>query len=210
MARSNAFGAFLGAAPGARELVTLAKAWERGARSAGRAARAVTTSSSSTPPRPVTASGCFARRPRSPRSRGSGRSQARQVAELLGDRQRSAVVAVAQPAEMSVSETLDLEGRVHDALARDVDAIVVNGVLTGRFSGAEMERLAAADGAVPGGIADAVRRRHGMATAQQSQLRRLRRDAVAPVMTLPFVASGTLGVADVEALADALARRLES
>jgi hypothetical protein len=111
---------------------------------------------------------------------------------------------------MSVSETLDLEGRVHDALARDVDAIVVNGVLTGRFSGAEMERLAAADGAVPGGIADAVRRRHGMATAQQSQLRRLRRDAVAPVMTPPFVAPGTLGVADVEALADALARRLES
>jgi hypothetical protein len=131
------------------------------------------------------------------------------VAALLEDSRRSAVVAVAQPAEMSVSETLDLEGRVRETLARDIDAIVVNGVLPRRFTGADVARTAAADGAVPGAVAEAVCRQHGVAAAQQGQLRRLRRDAAAPVVTLPFVAAPALGVAEIEGLAEVLAARLE-
>jgi anion-transporting ArsA/GET3 family ATPase len=211
MARSNAFGAFLGAAPGARELVTIAKAWELGRserwvrRARGYDVVVVDGPATGHGVGLLRTPGTFAEIARV----GPIASQARRVAELLSDRERSAVVAVAQPAEMSVSETLDLEGRVQATLARAVDAIVVNGVLPGRFTGAEMDRIAVADGAVPAAVAQAVRRRHGVAAAQQGQLRRLRRDALAPVVTLPFVSAPALGVAEIEDLAEVLASRLE-
>jgi anion-transporting ArsA/GET3 family ATPase len=211
MARSNAFGAFLGAAPGARELVTIAKAWELGR--SERWVRGARTYDVVVVDGPATGHGVGLLRTPATFAEiarvGPIASQARRVAELLSDSARSAVVAVAQPAEMSVSETLDLEGRVRATLARPVDAIVVNGVLAGRFTGAEMEQIAAADGAVPGAVAEAVARRHGVAAAQQGQLRRLRRDALAPVVTLPFVPAQALGVAEVEALAGTIAQRLD-
>ena len=77
-------------------------------------------------------------------------TQARKVVALLEDPARSAVVAVALPAELSVNETLDLEERVAGAVGRPLDAVVVNGVLPRRFSAAEVDRLLARDGAVPG------------------------------------------------------------
>jgi anion-transporting ArsA/GET3 family ATPase len=211
MARSNAFAAFLGAAPGARELVTIAKAWELGRterwvrRARGYDVVVVDGPATGHGVGLLRTPGTFAEIARV----GPIASQARRVASLLEDPLRSAVVAVAQPAEMSMSETLDLEGRVRATLARAVDAIVVNGVLPRRFSGAEVERIAAADGAARGAVAEAVRRQHGVAAAQQGQLRRLRRGATAPVVTLPFVASPALGVAEIEGLAEALAARLE-
>jgi anion-transporting ArsA/GET3 family ATPase len=210
MARSNAFAAFVEAAPGARELVTIAKAWELGQPERWvRGARAYDVVVVDGP-----ATGHGAGLLRTPGTFadiarvGPVASQARRVAALLEDRRRSAVVAVAQPAEMSVSETLDLEGRVRATLGRAVDAIVVNGVLPRRFTGAEVERIAAADGAVPGAVGEAVRRQHGIAAAQQGQLRRLRRYAAAPVTTLPFVSAPALGVAEIEGLAEVLAARL--
>ena len=63
-------------------------------------------------------------------------SQARKVVALLEDPARSAVVAVALPAELSISETLDLEERVTARRRRGLDAVVVNGVLPRRFSAA--------------------------------------------------------------------------
>ena len=86
----------------------------RPAASAGRAARAPTTSSCSTRPPRATASGCCARRARSPRSRASGRSPRRpsRSSSLLENPSRSAIVAVALPAELPVTETLELEGRM--------------------------------------------------------------------------------------------------
>jgi len=70
-------------------------------------------------------------------------AQARKVTALLEDPARSAVVAVALPAELSISETLDLEERVAAAVGRPLDAVVVNGVLPRRFSAAEIDRLTA-------------------------------------------------------------------
>ena len=131
-------------------------------------------------------------------------SQARKVVALLEDPARSAVLAVALPAELSISETLDLEERVTGAVGRPLDAVVVNGVLPRRFSAAEVDRVMARDGAVPGPVAAAARRQHGQATAQQSQLRRLRRHTAAHVTTLPYVAAPYLGPEDVRGLADEL------
>ena len=66
----------------------------------------------------------------------------------------------------------------------------------------------ARDGAVPPAVAAAARRQHGQASAQQSQLRRLRRHSAAHVTTLPYVAVPHLGVEEVRGLAGELARRL--
>ena len=210
LAGSSAFGAFLAAAPGARELITMAKAWELGrdqrwTRTPRRYDLVVVDG-------PATGHGVgLLRTPRTfadiarvgPIATGS-----RRVAELLEDPARAAIVAVAQPAEMPVSEALELEERVPTTLGRDVDAIVLNAVRPRRFSGDEVARVEAAGDGVPVGVLDAVRRSDGVVAEQQRQVRRLRREATAPVVTLPFVASPALEADDIERLSELLERRL--
>jgi anion-transporting ArsA/GET3 family ATPase len=210
LARSNAFSAFVHAAPGARELITITKAWELGRRTRwDRRRRGYDLVVVDGP-----ASGHGLGMLRTPHTFaeiarvGPIASQAREVDELLRDPSRSAILTVALPAELPVSETLDLEGRVRDALRRDVDAIVVNGVLPRRFSGDDVAQVAAVDGAAPSAVLAAVRSHHGQAVAQQAQLRRLRAGAGAAVHTLPLRPVARLGRDDVVELADVLARRL--
>ena len=210
LARSNAFGAFVGAAPGARELVTITKAWELGRserwdrRRAGYDLVVVDGPASGHGVGMLRTPHTFAEIARV----GPIASQAREVDALLRDPARSAIVAVALPAELPVSETLDLESRVRSALRRDVDAIVVNGLLPRRFSGEDVARVVGADGAAPPAVLAAVRSHHGQAAAQQAQLRRLRADAGAAVHTLPLRPVVRMAREDVGALADVLARRL--
>ena len=210
LTHSNAFAAFVTAAPGARELVAITKAWELGqserwVKGMGHYDLVVLD---------APASGHGVGMLRTPHTFaeiarvGPIATQARKVAALLEDPARSALVAVALPAELSVSETLDLEHRVTDAVGRPLDAVVVNGVAPRRFSAAHVDRLLARDGEVPAPLAAAARRQHGQAATQQGQLRRLRRHTSAHVTTLPHLAAPHLGVAEVRALADELARRL--
>jgi len=212
LARSNAFSAFMHAAPGARELVTITKAWELGRPDRwDRSARGYDLVVVDGP-----ASGHGLGMLSTPRTYaeiarvGPIATQARQVEALLVDPARSALLAVALPAELPVSETLELEGRVRGSLRRELDAIVVNAVLPRRFSSDELELVASADGALPGGVLEAVRLHHGQAAAQQSQLRRLRASAGADVHTLPFRPAPQLGLGDVRELATQLGRRLAS
>jgi anion-transporting ArsA/GET3 family ATPase len=206
LTRSRTLAAFVDAAPGARELLAITKAWELGrdqrwTRGLGGYDLVVVDGP---------ASGHGVGMLRAPRTFaeiarvGPIAAQARQVAALLEDAGRSALIAVAQPAELPVSETLELEGRVLAALGRPLDALIVNGLLPGRLSAADVDRLAASDGAVPGAVVIAARRRHGQATAQQGQLRRLRRHAGAPITTLPFLSRPQLDVDDVRELAGRL------
>jgi anion-transporting ArsA/GET3 family ATPase len=210
LARSNAFSAFVHAAPGARELVTITKAWELGRRARWDRKRSGYDLVVVDGP----ASGHGLGMLRTPHAFaeiarvGPIASQAREVDALLRDPARSAILTVALPAELPVSETLDLERRVRDALRRDVDAIVVNGVLPRRFSAEDVAQVAGADGAVPPAVLAAVRSHHGQAAAQQAQLRRLRAGAGAAIHTLPLRPVTRLGRDDVGELADALARRL--
>jgi anion-transporting ArsA/GET3 family ATPase len=151
LARSRTLAAFVDAAPGARELLAITKAWELGrderwTRGLGGYDLVVVDGP---------ASGHGVGMLRAPRTFaeiarvGPIGAQARQVAALLEDAGRSALIAVAQPAELPVSETLELEGRVLAALGRPLDALIVNGLLPGRLSAADLDRLAASDGAVP-------------------------------------------------------------
>jgi anion-transporting ArsA/GET3 family ATPase len=203
LTHSNAFAAFVNAAPGARELVAIAKAWELGRDQRwvkGRAGYDLVVVDGP-------ASGHGIGMLRTPRTFaeiarvGPIASQARKVDALLEDPARSAVVAVAVPSELSVSETLELEGRVAAALNRPLDAVVVNAVLPRRFSAEEIGRLTARNGAVEPAVVAAARRQHGQGGAQQAQLARLRRHAAATVTTLPLVATPRLAVDDVRDLA---------
>jgi anion-transporting ArsA/GET3 family ATPase len=210
LTHSGSFAAFVNAAPGARELVAITKAWELGrgerwVKGLGGYDLVVVDGP---------ASGHGVGMLRTPRTFaeiarvGPIASQARTVAALLEDPARSAVLAVAQPAELAVSEALDLEGRIAGALGRPLDAVVVNGLLPRRFSAGDVARLVALDGALPAAVVAAARRQHGQASAQQGQLRRLRRHVSATVATLPHVSTPQLTVDDVRALADELGRRL--
>jgi anion-transporting ArsA/GET3 family ATPase len=210
LTHSNAFAAFVNAAPGARELVAITKAWELGQSERWvKGTRGYDLVVLDGP-----ASGHGVGMLRTPHTFaeiarvGPIATQARKVTALLEDPARSALVAVALPAELSVSETLDLEERVAGAVGRPLDAVVVNGVVPRRFSAADVERLLSRDGEVPAPMAAAARRQHGQASTQQGQLRRLRRHTSAHVTTLPYVAAPHLGLAEVRTLADELAQRL--
>jgi hypothetical protein len=192
LARSGAFGAFVGAAPGARELVTIYAAWALG-------------SSYDTVVLDAPASGHGVGLLRTPRTFaeiarvGPIARQAREIAEGLADPAASSVVAVALPSELAVAETLELEGRVAGALGRGMDAIVVNGMWPRRVS----VRDAAAVGGAGGRAARASAGRVGV---QRAQLARLRREAVTPVVTLPFVFAERLGPAQIRAFSERLGR----
>jgi anion-transporting ArsA/GET3 family ATPase len=215
LARSHAFQYFVAAAPGAKELITIAKVWELAqlerwdrhnrtydlvivdAPASGHGLAMLTT------PRTF---GEIARV-------GPIRRQAGKVADLLGDDARTGYVAVALPEEMPVNETLDLERRLPDAVGVGLDAIVVNGMWPERFSAAEADELRAAsveNGHRPEAAAPlrAALSAHERARAQRSHLRRLRRESDAKVVTLPFVFETELGIPEYERLAGKLARGL--
>ncbi len=135
-------------------------------------------------------------------------SQAGRARDAIEDPSRCALLAVALPGEMAVTETLELEQRVAHELRRPVDAIVVNALLARRWSAAELEALEAAGAAVPAPARRAARSETARTRAQQTQLRRLRRDAATPVITLPFVPARTLGREEVERLGAELAAKL--
>ena len=210
LSRSNAFAAFVNAAPGARELVTITKAWELGR--AERWNRHANGYDLVVVDGPASGHGLgMLRTPKTFRDLarvGPIATQSGRVADMLQDAGRSAVLAVALPEEMPVTETLELEARVRAELGREIDAIVVNGVLPWRFTGPEIAALAGADGAVPAAAAAAARMQHGQSSAQQGQVRRLRRHARADVLTLPFVARAALGLEDLSAIAAELGGRL--
>src|ERR687893_2462411 len=200
LARSSAFQYFVAAAPGAKELITIAKVWElaqptRWTRT-GRTYDLVVVD--------APASGHGLAMLTTPRTFGEIarvgpiRRQAFRVRDLLGDPERTGYLAVALPEEMPVNETLELEQRLPEAVGIGLEAIVVNALWPERFSAAEAEvmRAASANGALRAALTA-----HERARAQRSHLRRLRRATSARVVTLPFVFESELGLPEYERLA---------
>jgi anion-transporting ArsA/GET3 family ATPase len=207
LARSSAFQYFVAAAPGAKELITIAKVWELtqpsrwdvrnrtydlvvvDAPASGHGVAMLTT------PRTF---GEIARV-------GPIRRQAFKVRDLLADSEQTGYVAVALPEEMPVNETLELERRLPEAVGSPLEAIVVNGMWPERFTAADAETLRSMNGrpAVAAALTSYERAR-----AQRAHLRRLRREAAAQVVTLPYLFDGELGLPEYERLARELARKL--
>jgi anion-transporting ArsA/GET3 family ATPase len=209
LATSGTFQYFAAAAPGAKELVSMVKLWEltESKRRRGPAAGydLVVLDAPATghalgmleAPRTF---GAIARV-------GAVAAQAERVRELLADPARTGYVGVAQPAEMAVTETLELERELHGRLGRELDTVVVNGVLPRRFSEHEIELVERAKHPVASSAARAARAAHERARAQQKQLARLRRRSFA-VLTVPFQFRAELDLEALRRIADQLARKL--
>jgi anion-transporting ArsA/GET3 family ATPase len=206
---SSAFEYFAAAAPGSRELVTITKVWELAqARRWRKGAAGYDVVVVDAP-----ASGHGLGMLRTPRTYGDIArvgpiaKQAERVWELLTDRTRTAYLAVATAAEMPVSETIELEARLRAQIGRELEAVVVNGLYSGRFTRENLGRIAAvaaSDGAAGRGALLAARTHAGRARGQHNQLRRLRRHVEAEVTTLPFIFQPELDLDAVEGLAESL------
>jgi anion-transporting ArsA/GET3 family ATPase len=208
LAHSSAFGYFVAAAPGAKELITIAKVWElaspqRWDRS-GRTYDLVVVD--------APASGHGLAMLTTPRTFGEIarvgpiRRQATKVRDLLADPERTGYLAVALPEEMPVNETLELERRLPEAVGLGLEAIVVNGMWPERFSAGDAEAMrAVADGRPD---LQAALTAYERARAQRGHLRRLRRAATAKVVTLPYLFESELALPEFERLGSRLARKL--
>jgi len=202
LGHSHAFQYFVAAAPGAKELITIAKVWElaqshrwdRGNRvydlvvvdapASGHGIGMLTT------PR------TFAEIARV----GPIRRQAYKVSEMLGDPERTGYVAVALPEEMPVNETIELGAKLRGAIGLGLDQIVMNAMWPEEFTARDITALRAAprEGAVAAALSV-----HERVKAQRAHLRRLESESGAPVVTLPFVFESELELSHYEQLASA-------
>ncbi len=208
---SGTFQYFAAAAPGAREVVSLVKIWKLAGGARGRRARGGADLVIVDAPATGHALGML----RSPETFaniarvGPIVRDTKAVRELLADPLRSAYVAVAQGTEMAVTETIELQDGLRDALGRTLSAVVANGLLPRRFSAPEMQRVAAlaGGGALRDAAAHAAREVHARAGFQHAQVTRLRRRGF-EVVPLPFVWRGELDLDAIEELAAKLERGL--
>jgi len=210
---STTFQYFVAAAPGAREIVTMAKVWElvqseRWRKQARGYELAIVDA-------PASGHGVgmlmTARTVADAARVGPIAGQANRVRELLEDPRRSGYVAVALAEEMPVTETIELQARLHDQLGREIEAIVVNGVYRRRFTKADVDRVLATagrDGPLGRAAARAASFESRRASDQQAQLRRLRKAAEGEVVTLPYLFEAELDRDDLEGLAAELGRKL--
>jgi anion-transporting ArsA/GET3 family ATPase len=211
---SSAFQHFVAAAPGAKELITIAKVWELAQLERWDASSRtydlviVDAPASGHGLAMLTAPSTFGEIARV----GPIRRQAFKIRDMLADERRTGYVAVALPEEMPVNETLELGARLLAAIGVGLDAIVVNGMYPARFSGKEAGalRAAAANGLEPEALAAvaAALAEHERARSQRSHVRRLKREAPAPVHTLPFLFDADVGLEEYATLAAKLARDL--
>src|SRR5205823_4087630 len=142
LASSRLFHVFAMATPGMRELLSMGKVWELAQlrrRTRGAAPYDLVIVDS-----PATGHGVgLLRTPKTFADIarvGPIAHQGRTIAQTIADRQFTAVIAVATPEEMPVSETLSLR----DALAReqlDLDAVIVNAVYPSRFDSDQIVRV---------------------------------------------------------------------
>jgi len=209
LARSNTFAYFVAAAPGARELLAMGKAWDfvqevRWDKSPGYDLVVVDGPASGHALGMLRAPRTFAEIARV----GPIARQAGQIRDLLADDERSAVVAVTMPTEMPVAETLDLERRLAASMRRRFALVVANEVLPRRLEAEDLHHLdVALDGdrrkllrAARRSAASAVVR----AEAQEAELERLRAGVGSPIVELPFLYEPELGLGAIAQLADVL------
>lgn len=204
---SQTFGYFAAAAPGSREIATLA-----------RVETLVDDDAYDLVVVDAPASGHGLGMLRTPRTFGEiarvgpVRAHTERLAKLLGDAERTAYLAVTQAEDMAVNETLDLEAALPEVVDRGLEAIVVNALYPQRFEAGELERAVGTadrdrDGSLTRALA-AARTEHRRATGQQEELARLKESARAPIVTLPYVYAREVRRPQLEDLAGELERGL--
>lgn len=208
------FDYFAAATPGMRELTTIGKVWEMA--QPERRRRSDRAYDLAIVDAPASGHGLgMLGTPRTFREAvrvGPIHRQAGIIHDFVTNPKTTGVVAVALPEEMPVNETIDLEGQLRSDLGMPIDQVVVNAMLPERFSAEDCEQIAAANGSHPVvGVRAALRAalsEHAQAKSQRSQLRRLKREAQAPVATLPFLFEDDLDLDSFEQLSGELGKRL--
>ena len=188
------------AAPGARELVTLGKAWDL---------------TRADPDRLVVVDGpatghavALLQAPATFSALGRGGpigGQAAAVRAFFGDPAQSAIVLACTPEELPVAETVSLAGALEATTRRPVDLVVVDQVLPDRFVREELDTLQGAlrcaqDPGVRATLLVA-RRSWSRARAQQRQLDTLHASVAIPIVELPFLFVPVLGARELRTLA---------
>jgi anion-transporting ArsA/GET3 family ATPase len=211
LAGSSTFQYFAAAAPGAKELFAMVKVWELAQeRRWRRRAEGYDLVVLDAP-----ATGHALGLLRSPQTFGAiarvgpVAAQAERVASLLGDADASGYLAVTLATDMAVTETLELQTGLGEAVGRELDEVVVNALLPRRFSAEEMRRIATLDGGatVVAAAAQAARAVHERAQFQHNQVARLRRRDF-DVIGLPYLWGAQLDIDALQGVADQLARKL--
>jgi energy-coupling factor transporter ATP-binding protein EcfA2 len=135
---------------------------------------------------------------------------AERIDSFIRDQAQSGVLTVALPEEMPVNETVEFERALGRELGMSIDTIVVNALHPSRFHAEEAARLEGADGGdkLARAAIDAALSEHRRARGEHAQLRRLRRGASAPVVTLPRLFVPELGREHLERLSAELERKL--
>lgn len=207
--RSAAFEHFVAAAPGAKEIVTIGKVVDLTGRGTDGARRPTFDLVIVDGPATGHALGMLA----APRAigrvapRGPVGAQARVLRDFLADPESTGYVAASLPEDMSVREVIDLERRLPDAVGRELDLIVVDGMYPDRFSDDEAARLETlAERYSEVGALRAALSQHRRARRQADRLRWLRERARAPIVTLPYLFAPRLRAAEYELLARRLGR----
>ncbi len=185
---SKSFSQLIAAAPGTAELLSLIKAWEMGP---GRGFGKKTTDHD-TVVLDAPASGHGVAMLKSPRTfadiaaGGPIRKQAERVWDLLRDEERCAIVAVALPAELPVTETIELDEWTREVLGRGLDLVIANRCEPESFSQAELKKLdgLAKSGSLPENAVALARAASERASDQATLLKTLADGVDCPVVEL--------------------------
>jgi anion-transporting ArsA/GET3 family ATPase len=206
LARSRAFELFLAATPGMRELLTIGKVWELAQRPRHKAGsptydRVVLDAPASGHVLALLAApGTFGTVARV----GPVAHQGAAIDAMLRDPRSTAVIVVATPEQMAVTETLELRLALRRELELELDCVIVNHSLSSRFSAAEAAALTSAPD--DPAVRDA-RWLDARARAQRAQLARLRRGLKGVrSVRFPFLFSGEVDQGDIERFAGLLER----
>jgi len=210
LAASRAFHAFAHATPGMRELLTIGKAWElaqdrrrvRGGRPYDLAI--VDAPATGHALGALRAPSTFAEIARV----GPIANQGRTIDATLRDPAQTAVVAVALPEEMPVTETLALRRRLRDTLGLELGAVVVNACLPERIGPRQARTAADALARTQAPVARAALRaalsEHARACGQREQVARLAEGLDTAPLELPYLFVERLDPAALGTLADRL------
>jgi len=211
LAGSGLFQYLTAAAPGLTELVTMGKVWDLAQiqpRTGGPGHDLTIVDA------PATGHGLAMLRAPSTYARiarvGPVGRHAERIDSFVRDPAQTGVLTVALPEEMPVNETVEFERALQRELVLAVDTIVVNALHPARFNKDDVRRLEAAHGGskVARAAIDAALSEHRRAGAEHAQVRRLRRAATAPVVTLPRVFEPELQREHLERLSVELERKL--
>jgi anion-transporting ArsA/GET3 family ATPase len=211
LANSGTFQYFAGAAPGAKELVSMVKVWElTQVKRWRRRARGYDLVVLDAP-----ATGHALGLLRSPHTFGAIArvgpvfGQAQKIRELLEDPDQTSYLAVTQASEMAVGETLELKAELRAQLGCELSATIVNATLPRRFAADELARIARLNGDDPvvRSAVEAAHAVHERGRSQQRQIARLRRAGLSAI-SVPFVFAAELDLQDVRRIGASLAKHL--